>query len=327
MYDRLDEVVLKTGEKMEIGVVRAPDDRWASLLLPLLNHKPLNYKWHLEKAFLPGGIENLETRFYIGLIDSRPISNIMTVEVNGIGILGHVYTVPEHRRKNACRLVMNEQMADFNRRGGRYLSLGTDYDTHPYWIYHRFGFRGVVPEYGLMTYEPDGAFLTHHFQQGAVSIAEPTWKDWPLINTLCTQKNLPFIRSMTYGLLGPSNFEGGYLTLLERLQDRSDSQARLLKSEHGAVVGFVALQPDARWHGDVLILDLFVHPTFAPSAHALLQSIALPTDRKIQCYAEEDATWKIAALLEEGFEHEATFRGQLKENECVIDVEVYERSA
>lgn len=74
-----------------------------------------------------------------------------------------------------------------------------------------------------------------------------------------------------------------------------------------------------------MLLDLFVHPHFTRYAHDLLKALPLPADRKIQCYTETDADWKIAPLLEEGFEHEASFREQLEDDGRPIDVEVYGR--
>lgn len=119
MYTPLAVKPLKTGEPLEIGVVLAPDETCAPLVKPLLGHKPGRFRWHIDCSFEPGRIQGLEPRYYLGLLDHRPICNIMTAEYEGMGILGHVFTVPEHRRKGACNLVMAEQMQDFRQRGGR----------------------------------------------------------------------------------------------------------------------------------------------------------------------------------------------------------------
>jgi len=321
----LSTATLKTGERLEIRVVLAPDAELEPLVKPFLGHKPSSYIWHMEAAFEPGRIDDLETRFYLGLLGGRPIANVMTVEYKGIGILGHVYTLPEHRRKGACALVMAEQMEDFRRRGGRFLTLGTGYDTPPYRIYRNFGFQSVTPESGFMKYETAQGFESAFFETTATTILSPQWKDWPVVNMLCAQPGETFVRSVAAELFGPRNFEGGYITLLRRFFETPACQARLLHTDRGAVAGVATLLPDARWHYDTLILDLFVHPNFTAYAHPLLQAMALPGDRKIQCHTEEDTAWKIAVLLEEGFEHEATFRGQINANGREVDVEVYER--
>jgi hypothetical protein len=327
MYERLSSGLLKSGETLEIGVVVAPDEAFAPLVKPLLGHKPNPYRWHIDCAFEPGRIEELETRFYLGLLNGVPVCNIMTVEYRGVGILGHVYTVPEFRRRGACQMVMSEQMADFTRREGGCLTLGTGFDSPPYWIYHRFGFRSVAPGSGFMKYEPDASREKALFQGAAVETAVPAWKDWPMINALCARTDMSFLRSVAYGHYGPCNFEGGFLSMLRGVTEDPERHARMLRTTEGAVVGYATLQPDTRWRGDTLILDMFTHPAHTAHAHALLKALPLPRDRKIQCHTEEDAIWKIAALLEEGFEHEATIRSQLCHDDRWIDVEVYERRA
>ena len=52
MYDKLGEVVLKTGERMEVGVITAPDIPHAEEVKRFLGHKPGNYKWHIERKCL-----------------------------------------------------------------------------------------------------------------------------------------------------------------------------------------------------------------------------------------------------------------------------------
>ena len=151
MYTPIADKILRTGESLEIGVVLAPDDHHAPLVRPILAHKSSNEQWHLDMVFA-GRVGPLETRFYLGRLNDRSVCNIMVSEHDGIGILSHVYTVPEHRRKGIARLVMTEQMADFKARSGRYLTLSTGFDTHPYYLYQGFGFRSVVPESGHMKY-------------------------------------------------------------------------------------------------------------------------------------------------------------------------------
>ena len=87
---------------------------------------------------------NSKTRFYLGVIEGEAVGNIMTVEHGGIGILGHVYTLPEQRRKGIASRIMAAQMKDFQERGGRTLTLGTGFDSPAYWIYQGYGFRSIV---------------------------------------------------------------------------------------------------------------------------------------------------------------------------------------
>ena len=325
MYTPLKSTRLTTGEPLEIGVVLTPEASFRSRVVPFLGHKPGNFQWHFECAFEPGRIADLETRFYLGLLDETPICNIMTVEYDGIGILGHVYTRPEQRRKSACRLVMTEQMTDFGMRNGRYLTLGTWFQSHPYWIYHDFGFRSISPDSGFMYYQASDTFETDYFNSAEVKIVKPTWKDWPTMNVLCAQGGAPYLRSIAFELFGQKNFEGGFLTFLKGFEEDPNRDARILKSTTGAIVGYVMIQPDRRWTEQTLLLDLYLHPEYTSHAPALLQSLPLPENRKIQSFTENDTDWKTGALLGEGFEHEATFQNQFEYEGRPVDVEIYDR--
>src|SRR5689334_12172317 len=137
MYEKLGEQTLKTGETLEIGLVTAPDDAHMAGVQDLLGHKGGEWNEHIHAA-LAGDTDALETRFYLGLLEGRPAANIMTVERHGVGILGHVFTRPEERRKGICQAVMARQMDHFRARDGHVLLLGTGFESPPYWIYHSF---------------------------------------------------------------------------------------------------------------------------------------------------------------------------------------------
>src|SRR5690242_18160125 len=140
MRESLGMETLKSGERMEIECVLAPDAEREAQMLPLLGHKPPHYMAHLKGAFADTN-DTLETRFYIGVLDGEIVGNIMTAEADGVGILGHVYTLESQRRKGICQAIMGHQMAHFRDRGGHELLLGTGYQSAPYGIYHSFGFR------------------------------------------------------------------------------------------------------------------------------------------------------------------------------------------
>ena len=123
MYEKLGEITLKTNECMEVGVISVPDETHAEEIKKFLGHKPGNFKWHIDRC-VTESLDALETRFYVGKIEGNIITNIMTVEHDGIGILGHVFTLPDQRRKGACKGVMAYQMDEFRQRNGRALYLG-----------------------------------------------------------------------------------------------------------------------------------------------------------------------------------------------------------
>ena len=359
MYTPIADETLRTGESLEIGVVLAPNDLapddsasddsasddsasddaytpiqfvpidHAPLVRPILAHKSSNEQWHLDEVFA-GRVGPLETRFYLGRLKDRSVCNIMVSEHDGIGILSHVYTAPEHRRKGIARLVMTEQMADFQARSGRYLTLSTGYDTHAYWLYHGFGFRSVVPESGHMKYSGNAAFEVEHFQDngtGEARVITGDWKHWPSLNVLCAQDGPPNLRNVGLGHVGPRMFEGAYLGLMKQTREDEDVQVRLVVTELGAVVGYATLVPDPRWRGETMLLDLTVHSAFKAQLKPLLESFALPAGRKALCHVEPGDGPKTAAVEGAGFVCEATLRQQYKAAGNVLDVEVYARYA
>ncbi|MBD3184231.1 GNAT family N-acetyltransferase [Candidatus Poribacteria bacterium] len=324
MYKKLSNVKLKSGEDMDIGVVTAPDQDFADRMMDVLNHKGDPWLIHVERA-LKGDIKELETRFYIGHLDGHVIANIMTVEYNRTGILGHVFTRPEHRRKGACSLVMDYQMDDFRKHGGGVLLLGTGYDSPAYWIYHAHGFRSMSEGSGFMRYATDSDFEEEHFTSGNVEVVDVAWKHWPVLNVLTSVPGIEIMRSLSMGLYGIANFEGGFLRFMKSLENDDRKKAKLMESEYGAVVGCITLNPDERWHGEVYMLDMFLHDNFISGYDKLVESIDMP-DGKIQCYV--DATSpdeKIKALEKTGFKQEAVMKNQFMWNDKPFDVLLYSK--
>jgi GNAT superfamily N-acetyltransferase len=321
VYKKLSMQTLKTGESMEIGVVLTPDEAHADQIAPFLKHKGDPWNTHIARA-LKEELDELETRFYVGKLRGTVVTNVMTAEYNRTGLFGHVYTQPEHRRKGAFKLLMAEQMKDFRTRGGLLL-LGTGHDSPAYWIYHSFGFRSLTEGSGLMRTATEADFEAHYFAPGKTQVVEVRWRDWPRLNALFSIREGDFLRSVERERYGASSFEGGFLHLKEALEKDATYQAKLLESEHGAVVGCATLTKDPRWHRDVWLLDLFVHPDFTSSASALLDALDFP-EGKIQCYADSRSSDKMRALEQAGFRQEAVFKGQLRtdDGEC-LDVRGY----
>ena len=112
MYEKLDDVTLKTGEKVELGVVMGPDLEWADRIdADLLAHKGGVWQWGNEKV-LRESLE-MEAYFYILHRDGTPFANVMNIEYKGVGILGHVYTRPEERQQGACAAIFRGLMPHF----------------------------------------------------------------------------------------------------------------------------------------------------------------------------------------------------------------------
>lgn len=330
MYTKLSDVKLKTGEKMEIGVVLAPDEEYADRIIDLLSHKGEPWVGEVKKA-IKGEITDLETRFYIGHLDGQVITNIMTAEYNRTGIFGHVYTRPEHRRKHACTLLMREQMEDFKRRGGGLLLLGTGYESPAYWIYHSYGFRSLSEGSGFMRFSTESNFEASHFapvgarHDSPVRVVDVEWKHWPLMSVLTSVPGIAILRSVAFNMYGITSFEGGFLNFMNSLEENQSRKAKLLESSSGAVVGCITLGHDHRWTDKTYLLDIFLHPNFLPHYALLLNSLELP-EGKIQCYVDARSPGeKIAALQQADFKREAVLKNQFAWGDEWFDVFIYSR--
>ncbi|RKU15157.1 hypothetical protein C6500_20905 [Candidatus Poribacteria bacterium] len=324
MYDKLGKVILKTEERMEVGVITAPDVPHAEEIKQFLGHKPGNYKWHIERC-VTEVLDMLETRFYVGKLDGDVISNIMTVEYEGVGILGHVFTLPQQRRKGAAKGVMAYQMEDFRQRTGTALYLGTGYNSHPYYIYHSFGFESVFPESGFMKYHVNEDFEARYFAPTPAHPKPVEWHDWPKVTALSSIVGWDTLRSLKWGVYGPTNLEGGFLSFKYDLETEDIyNDAKLLIASSGAIVGWATVGRDARWQPATAVLDLFFHPNFADDVPALLSAVAFP-DSKVQCYVDNGAEKKAEVLATAGFTCEGRFKDQFTYSGQPYDVLVFGR--
>jgi hypothetical protein len=302
MYERLGEAALKSGQRMEIGVITAPDAEWRERIEPFLGHKGEPYASHIQRSH-EGPLDELETRYYIGHLEGRVITEVMIVGARGAGILGHVYTLPEERRKGAYQAVMAAQMADLPRRGYQVVALGTGFDSPPYWIYHSFGFRGVAPGSGAMRWMASESAEIELFRTGRVAVREARWDDWGYFGWLgllavAPDEELP--RSRATRLKGQGLLEGPFVKLLLSREQQPGMSIRVLQSEQGATVAWAILAPDAYWFSEAWTLDLHVHPAFSDRLPQLVASLPWP-DAPVSATFTEPAGPKAAALETAGF--------------------------
>ncbi len=344
MVDRLGTATLKTGEKLEIVRITSPDAQEAQAVRNLLTEQPApippefqylfqavkellahkSSEWHTHMdAALRGETDALQTRFYLGVLDGRPVANVLTSEQHGIGIVSHVFTHPEHRRKGICRAVMAEQMEDFRGRGGRALLLGTGFETPPYWIYYSFGFRSI--QGGFMRYTAPGfeGFEEDWFAPRHATVVNAEWRHWPLAALLASLPGPERLRSYTWRLFGVGNLEHPYVDFMSRRLKRGDAQGIMLEAENGAVVGCGTLVADGTWP-QIRILDVFAHRNFTHRYAEMIQAL-LPQEGRVIAYVDGDADAKASALEQCGFVREGLLRRHLRLPDISLDVHLYAR--
>ena len=284
---------LTDGEEMRRLVVAGPDAAWAARLTKLLGHKSPVYFGHIAAA-LERPLDDLQTLFYVGKVGETPMTVAMVTGAHGAGILGHVYTVPEWRRRGASTGLFGAMEADVRARGYRLLTLGTNPDGHARRIYERMGFRQILPGSGDMQWSvgPPTA------PEGAVSMGPVRWDDWGWMSAAAAAptvegEDLPRSRSMGVG--GAAHLESGFLAALE--------QARPLTvlRRAGAAVGWLGLsRTDAAVLGAVVALDFYLRPECVGSVAPLLGAVEWP-DRPVVCALGGGSGYKAAALRQVGF--------------------------
>lgn len=325
METLLEEKRMRTGATLRVLRVEPPDPRWDSAVRGLLAHKPRPYDRHIDYS-LRGECGALETRFYLGVVDDEAVANVMTVERRGVGILGHVFTRPDHRREGIATTVMNRQMIDFKARGGKVLLLGTGYQSHAYRMYASFGFQdwaGGDP--GLMRWDDpdDPDYSARFFTPGAATVEIAGWEHWPLVALLGATPVGIGLRSISLGLRDLGLMEGPYCAYMARMAGRDDVTGRVLVSHTGAVVGLATLIPDDRWRREVHLLDLSFHLLAHPDDLLQLARQMPLQGRRVQCVTDPADVVKIGVLDALGFVREAILPRQFKRDGVWRDAWLY----
>lgn len=328
MHKKLADISLKTGESMGICLVQTPDEAYRDQILSFLGHKEGMWRWHLELSF-EGKLDELETRFYLGTINDRIIGNVSTWEHDSLGVLGHVFTAKDQRRKGVFKALLALCIQDFQRRGGKTMILGTPADAPWNRIYKSVGFGSIVSTRKLqkdevMRYDVDPDFERKYFQPGQVHTREPKWGDWPAISMLYSVQGGWFVRSIKHGIFGAFDYEDGFLDDMKKILQRK-CQARVLLTEAESIVGHATLSPDNRWDCQVWVLDFFLHPLFESHAVSLLGTMCWPKE-KVQCYVEADSHQKISALSTQEFYKKTVLSKQIMHKGKAVDILVMERS-
>ena len=335
MFTHLGQVTLASGEELALGCVTCPDPSWGAQVIPLLGHKSRESREsreHFEQAFA-GPLDDLDTRFYVGTIGGIAVTNVMIVgalrPTGGIGILGHVFTRPEHRQKGAYGALMAAQMAHVRETGYRVLCLGTGFETHPYWIYHKHGFRSIDGTSGKMKWLADPAAEDDAFAPATVRVRPMRWDDWAPLELLTYQPlrpDEPLPRSTLFALKGQGSVEGPFQTLQRRRRRSERIVAVVLETEHGATVGWAALQPDPFAFGDALQLDFYVHHAFVAKAPQLLEALPLSGSARVNAYTTE-GSYRDAVLRRAGFRENATLPDQLERDGRRLSLHVHTRTS
>lgn len=306
MYETLDCKVLRSGEKMEVGVVVGPDPEWYEALSGFLSHKGPDLLWQVQQA-LAVPLDRLGSYFYVGLLDRRIVTQVYVAVTGCCGFLGHVYTLPEHRGKGAYSALMEAQMRHSESLGVTLIQLGTGYDSVAYHIYHRFGFRSIWPQSGRMRWEKEPDAVAPHYAPGPAVIRPMRWEDWPWCSVLFTTEGSR-LHSVAMDVFQPGWSKGGFIKLM---RDEGAERLAAVKND-GVVVGIGSRTRDPKWRHPEIV-DVYVHPRFVDQLDPLLVTLTARPGR-LQSYVPVGDETRTDALLSHGLAQEAVLPAQ-----CIID--------
>ncbi len=322
------EFRLTTGEPCRVIEVTAPDGDYSAPILTLLAHKGGVWENHLRAA-LDERTDDLETRWYLAVLDGSPLGNAMLVERHGVAILGHVYTAEAYRQRGICRHVLGEMMAAFRERGGQSIILGTGFESVAYRIYESFGFRSLRG--GLMAWYANGRsdFESRWFRPGPAEVRKARWEHWPLAASLATFAESSGLRSAAWGIRDIANLEWPYCDFMARRTDPGYAGV-VAQTETGAVVAVATCVPfrlgetGAAWP-DVWLVDAFAHPLHLFKMAEALAHLPVPPGKAIAFAADGD-TERRTAFADAGFEREGRLRDALAVGNVKADLAVYGRT-
>lgn len=325
MHEVIAKHKLWTGEEMSTLRVTAPDQEYKDAILSVIGHKEPYWLVPVREAY--EGKIGLKTYCYLALLGGGGdvIANITTAESldEPIGMLQHVFTKPEHRRKGVASFLMKDLLDDFKARKGRALYLGTGYGSDAHRIYHRYGFQDIGDRTGKMRFLTEKDFDEKYFSGRDTDVHPLGWEDWPGSDVLFSIENGWYMKNLAFGAFDVHGFEGGFIKLMLGLREGHVKDAKVMIS-NDAVVGFASLALDPRWNYGVAIFDFFMHPLFLNGANKLIQSISFGSE-KTQSFVEASAKYKSHALEDCGFTLEARLNEQLRQKDHSLDVSIYSR--
>jgi GNAT superfamily N-acetyltransferase len=305
-HSETTHVTLRSGEDVELAVIRTPNPVWAERIERMLLHK--GEPWNWENTELLRRHTGCDTTFFVLHRDGAPFANIMLMMSGQVGLLGHVWTEPRDRGGGASSVLMDALLRDYRERCGQALFLGTEFDRMPWHYYRRRGFEPVEPGSGYMESYVDSRAAFEDSWFGAVrhTIIEPLdWRHVVAAVPLFLSAGGGAVRVATTRLFGRRISDEALLVHLRDDRERKagglPASACVLRDRDGlAVVGFAGWRPDPLWPA-IIIVDVFCHPVWWRHAGELIEALRLPADSTAVAYADSNDSVKHSVLAAAGF--------------------------
>lgn len=183
--------------ELELEELRPPViSAWRGEITGFLRHKGSPWIEDISRR-LRGRVPGAEDHFYVFLDDANVVAHAWYTVSRAdprLGLVGHIYTHPEWRRRGIARQLMRTLMTDFRARGGQVMQLFT---STPYSVelYQQEGFENVYSgqvyhdtDWYMRYPTPCAPLLTNWFQSSDVSIRKLRYADLPQYCLLYNQE-------------------------------------------------------------------------------------------------------------------------------------------
>jgi len=314
--------------------------RIAALDLPVDDRDLLALVWHKGSPWvedihrrLQGKYAGSHDRFFVAYDGLSPVAlawyTVSEAEPR-LGLLGHVYTRPEHRRRGLSTRLMETAMAEFARQGGVAVQLFT-YNPETLEFYERLGFETLyasrvmhATDWYLRSPAGSRALIDTWFGPRACRVRPLAAGDLP---QYCLLYNLEYRtrlkdRAQEIGL----GLEAE-LAFIHCLEKTGQGKAACSVLDNGrTIVGIGSLVACGFPHqGHVGLVDYYTHPDFSACAGQVTEAALAEKQRMgleivYALCVDEEKRRTFTAL---GFQHLARLPGHYRVGEELVDADLY----
>ena len=334
-YQEQEEVqpIMKSPTEIDIRELVAPiETTLAGELVALLEHKGPPWIDDIRRR-VDGCVPGADDHYYVAKDGRHMIAHAWyTVAETDprLGLVGHIYTHPDYRRRGIAAHLLDIVMSDFLARGGEIMQLFT---STPFSIafYEQLGFENVFasPVYHdadwYMRYPLHGGnLLSEWFHTAAVSMRHLRPGDLPQFCLLynCEHRRVLKDRAQRVGL----GLEAE-LAFIEAHLALAQGQGACCVLDNGeTIVGIASLMRDTfPYQSHIAIFDFYVHEAFSTSVPALVEA-CLTSRQNIGAevvYAVGIDDEKRSTLAEVGFSSTGMFVDHYRVGQDRFDCELF----